>query len=261
MEIEFYLIIPDQLINDGATLLDCRVYGNITRQKRGCYASYATLAKWCNCERRSVITSIKRLVTMGWIVKQGKYFVPVRGGVSAVTTASDEATSDQPITSASDPSITTASDQPITHISNKVISKKNIRNIYTPTPPTISRPKTSLFNKKTSLSKEQYLSVLNDARLADGDREYLLHMVEEMEDWSQAGGKKKACWLATLRNWVRRSRKDGLLPHGKGNKTLNGKQGVKSFAQIDAEWQEKEDLKFKQLMRKAEEEGYDFIRE
>lgn len=133
MDVEYFLIIPDQLINDGATLLDCRVYGNIKRQRKGCYASYATLAKWCNCERRSVITSIKRLVDMGWIVKQGGYFIPVTGGVSAVTTASDEATSDQPITSASDPSITTTSDQPITHISNKDISKKVISN-NPPTP-------------------------------------------------------------------------------------------------------------------------------
>jgi hypothetical protein len=145
--------------------------------------------------------------------------------------------------------------------SNKEVKKEESALTVAAPLPAVTKPKTTLFNKRTSLSKEQYLSVLNDARLADGDRDYLLHMVEEMEDWSQAGGKRKACWLATLRNWVRRSRKDGLLPHGKGNKTLNGKQQPKSFAQIDAEWQEQEDLKFKQLMRKAEEEGYDFIRE
>jgi hypothetical protein len=133
MEQQFFLMIPDDLINDGATLLDVRVYGNIYRQRKGCYASYATLAKWCNCERRSVITSIKRLVNMGWIVKRDGFFVPATGGVSAVATASDEATSDQSITSASDPSITTASDPSITHISNKVISKKVISN-NPPTP-------------------------------------------------------------------------------------------------------------------------------
>jgi hypothetical protein len=173
MQQQHFLIIPDDLINDGATLLDVRVYGNIYRQKKGCYASYATLAKWCNCERRSVITSIKRLVTMGWIVKQGGYFIPATGGVSAVATASDEATSDQPITSASDPSITPTSDQPITHISKKDISKKIISNIYTPPPPEPPLKKSIykdgapdiLFTKEESqkLQQEHYAADLLEA--------------------------------------------------------------------------------------------------
>lgn len=143
--------------------------------------------------------------------------------------------------------------------SNKEVKKEESALTVANPPPALSKPKITLFNKKTSLSKEQYLSVLNDTRLADGDREYLLHMVEEMEDWSQAGGKKKACWLATLRNWVRRSRKDGLLPHGKGNRTLNGKHQPKTFKELDREFEQKEKEEFKRLMQVAEKEDYEFI--
>lgn len=128
MEIEFFLQIPDRLIEQGATLLDCRVYGNIKRQKNGCYASYATLAKWCNCERRSLIRSVNRLINMGWLVRQGQYIVPLTGGLASdqsVTSDPSVITSDQPVTTASDPSVT--------HI-NKISITKNYISKKTPSP-------------------------------------------------------------------------------------------------------------------------------
>jgi hypothetical protein len=66
----------------------------------------------------------------------------------------------------------------------------------------------TFFDKKTSITKEQYQVILNDPRLANGDREFLLSCVNEMADWSASNGSKKLDWPATLRNWVRRAVKD-----------------------------------------------------
>lgn len=95
----------------------------------------------------------------------------------------------------------------------------NTNSDHTYTPPIEQKPDLGLvpakektrvtsFKKQESITKEQYLGILNNPSLADGDREFLKWCVEEMADWAASNGKKKADWAATLRNWVRRNLKE-----------------------------------------------------
>lgn len=145
MEIEYYLTIPDSLIDAGASFLECRVYGNIRRMKKGCWASYGKLAEYCKCERRSVIRAVKRLLEMGFLEKrEGKYYA-VTGGLASDgdVTPSDRTvttTSDRQVTT-SDAAVTPASDGDVTHININTIKTVNKNKEDKNNPPTPQRGK------------------------------------------------------------------------------------------------------------------------
>ena len=113
----------------------------------------------------------------------------------------------------------------------------------------IRKPKTTLFNKHESISKDQYRAILADYSLAAGDRDFLLSCVDKMADWSASGGKRKTDWAATLRNWVRTTREAGLmLPNG-----IKKTNQPKSFSQIEQEWSDDQTRQFLEQAQKNKE--------
>jgi len=113
----------------------------------------------------------------------------------------------------------------------------------------IRKPKTTLFNKHESISKDQYRAILADYSLAAGDRDFLISCVDKMADWSASGGKRKTDWAATLRNWVRTTREAGLmLPNG-----IKKTNQPKSFSQIEQEWSDDQTRQFLEQAQKNKE--------
>lgn len=76
-------------------------------------------------------------------------------------------------------------------------NKKNVKN-----------DKKSIYNINISIPKNIYQEILTDPLLCNGDRNFLLHCCNEMQDWSVSKGEKRIDWSAALRNWIRRAKKD-----------------------------------------------------
>lgn len=71
-----------------------------------------------------------------------------------------------------------------------------------------TRKSNTEFNKHTSITREQYLTILAAPPLGDNDKTFVLACLDEMGDWAASKGVKKVDWAATLRNWIRRARKE-----------------------------------------------------
>lgn len=240
IEQEMYIIVPDSLIdNPEINLLDVKLYGRVRRLKLGCNASHSTLAKWCGCTRRSIIRSIQKLKRLGWLVqdKQG-FLVPASGFTSDPDVTGGVTSRIQ----ASDLDVTLPSDPDVTHTNIYITNIDTINKI-----PTV--PKKTLFDKKTSITKEQYQDILKDPKLANNDREFLLQAVLEMEDWSQGKGEKRIDWAASLRNWIRKNRKNNYTPKG----VANPKQ-PKTFRELEDDWQQRQYREFLQEVKQKKGE-------
>lgn len=102
-----------------------------------------------------------------------------------------------------------------------------------------SKPKTTICNPRESITSEQYQKILEDPTLANNDLDYLREQVRAMADWSKASLKKKADWSATLRNWIRKSRQNGILPNG-----IEQKSKTKTFRELEDDWDKKQTEEF-----------------
>lgn len=115
--------------------------------------------------------------------------------------------------------------------------------IKTETLPALKQKKTPTLYTKGAITREQFLDMLADPKLCDGDREFLKFNHDSMDDWSNGNGKKRSDWNRALRNWIRRTRVErNIHPH----QGLNNKP--KTFTELEDEYQKEQGRKFLQLV-------------
>lgn len=108
--------------------------------------------------------------------------------------------------------------------------------ISAPPAPLKKKKSPTIFDLKTSITREQYQDILSNPSLGGQNRAFLRFCVEQMSDWSLSSGKSKLDWSATLRNWIRKTRQDGTTPENFEAK-ISGqkKEQPKTFFELEEE--------------------------
>lgn len=241
-----YRIIPEFIFElDWVSAQDAVIFGMIVglSGKSGfCWASNDYIAKKTKCSGGTVKRSIKRFLDSELLTIEidhaggntrkiyPNFKTPPRIKMIHPSDQNDPRSDqiDPPPSDQNDPLI----------LKNNNI-KSNIKNNNIPDSQESvkSNPKKTLYDIHTSITEDEYLILLRDPELVGGDREFLKQCCLEMEDWSKSNLNKKVDWLATLRNWVRRAKKN--------NKSYSKKSQAQKNVDFVKEFEQRELLKQK----------------
>lgn len=222
-------IASSRLLTGNEKLIYSAILG-FHENKRECYLSNSVLGKILNISDNRVSIAIRKMAKLGFISykvlsENGRFKRIIK--IEQLSLNGDISLNDTIPKRIDDISLNGASTIPkrIKPISlngdiiyNSKIEKKVELNVELaetsvsapkkpkPKPKNPKKLKT-LFDLQTSISKADYQKILYDADLANGNREYLKQVCQEMEDWSKSNDNRKIDWGATLRNWIRRDKK------------------------------------------------------